>query len=59
MMWVAGAGVVMNGAIALLLYRSAGSSGGDVNIRSVALLHEVVDTLTAAVIVAGWPGSFW
>src|SRR5271169_356363 len=36
MMWVAAAGVVMNGAIALLLYRS----GGDVNIRS-ALLHEV------------------
>jgi cobalt-zinc-cadmium efflux system protein len=50
MMWVAGAGVVMNGAIALLLYRS----GGDVNIRS-ALLHEVGDTLsTAAVIAGGW-----
>jgi len=50
MMWVAAAGVVMNGAIAVLLYRS----GGDVNIRS-ALLHEVGDTLsTAAVIVGGW-----
>ena len=50
MMWVAAAGVLMNGAIALLLYRS----GGDVNIRS-ALLHEVGDTLsTAAVIVGGW-----
>jgi cobalt-zinc-cadmium efflux system protein len=50
MMWVAGAGVVMNGVIALLLYRS----GGDVNIRS-ALLHEVGDTLsTAAVIAGGW-----
>ncbi len=50
MMWVAGAGVVMNGAIALLLYRS----GGDVNIRS-ALLHSVGDTLsTAAVIAGGW-----
>lgn len=50
MMWVAGAGVVMNGAIALLLLRS----GGDINIRS-ALLHEVGDTLsTAAVIVGGW-----
>jgi len=50
MMWVAAAGVVMNGAIALLLYRS----GGDVNIRS-ALLHEVGDTLsTAAVIAGGW-----
>jgi cobalt-zinc-cadmium efflux system protein len=50
MMWVAAAGVVMNGAIALLLFRS----GGDVNIRS-ALLHEVGDTLsTAAVIAGGW-----
>jgi cobalt-zinc-cadmium efflux system protein len=50
MMSVAAVGVVMNGAIALLLYRS----GGDVNIRS-ALLHEVGDTLsTAAVIVGGW-----
>ncbi len=50
MMWVAGAGVVMNGVIAVLLYRS----GGDVNIRS-ALLHEVGDTLsTAAVIAGGW-----
>ena len=59
MMWVAGAGVVMNGVIALLLYRS----GGDVNIRS-ALLHEVGDTLsTAAVIVGGWlilaTGNYW
>ena len=50
MISVAAAGVVMNGVIALLLYRS----GGDVNIRS-ALLHEVGDTLsTAAVIVGGW-----
>src|SRR5215470_14261555 len=50
MMWVAGAGVVMNGAIAMLLYQS----GSDVNIRS-ALLHEIGDTLsTAAVIVGGW-----
>jgi len=59
MMWVAAAGVVMNGAIALLLYRS----GGDVNIRS-ALLHEVGDTLsTAAVIAGGWAilltGDYW
>jgi cobalt-zinc-cadmium efflux system protein len=62
MMWVAGAGVVMNGAIALLLYRSSGH-GGDVNIRS-ALLHEVGDTLsTAAVIAGGWAilvtGNYW
>lgn len=59
MMGVAAAGVVMNGAIALLLYRSK----GDVNIRS-ALLHEVGDTLsTAAVIVGGWAilvtGDYW
>jgi cobalt-zinc-cadmium efflux system protein len=59
MMWVAAAGVAMNGAIALLLFRS----GGDVNIRS-ALLHEVGDTLsTAAVIAGGWAilatGNYW
>ena len=59
MMWVAAAGVAMNGAIAFLLYRS----GGDVNIRS-ALLHEVGDTLsTAAVIGGGWAilatGNYW
>jgi len=63
MMWVAAAGVLMNGVIALLLFRSAGRSGGDVNIRS-ALLHEVGDTLsTAAVIVGGWAilvtGDYW
>src|SRR5207237_5298425 len=50
MIGVAAAGVVMNGVIALLLYRS----GQDVNIRS-AFLHEICDTLsTAAVIVGGW-----
>jgi len=59
MMWVAAAGVVMNGVIALLLYRS----GGDVNIRS-ALLHEVGDTLSTAVVIAGgWAilatGDYW
>src|SRR5882672_10368000 len=63
MMWVAAAGVVMNGVIALLLYRSGGRSGGDVNIRS-ALLHEGGDTLsTAAVIAGGWAilatGNYW
>src|SRR5439155_10824912 len=52
-------GVIMNGVIALLLYRS----GRDVNIRS-ALLHEIGDTLsTAAVIAGGWAilatGQFW
>jgi len=59
MMWVAAAGVVMNGVIALLLYRA----GGDVNIRS-ALLHELGDTVsTAAVIAGGWAilvtGQYW
>src|SRR3954451_15655114 len=50
MMWVAGAGVVMNGAIAFMLYRT----DRDVNVRS-ALLHEIGDTLsTAAVIAGGW-----
>src|ERR1700689_4289885 len=66
MMWVAAAGVVMNGVIALMLYRSSRGSGGghgDVNIRS-ALLHEVGDTLsTAAVIAGGWAilvtGNYW
>jgi cobalt-zinc-cadmium efflux system protein len=59
MIGVAAAGVVMNGVIALLLYRS----GRDVNIRS-AFLHEIGDTLsTAAVIVGGWAilvtGNYW
>ena len=59
MMGVAAAGVVMNGVIALLLWRS----GRDVNIRS-AFLHEIGDTLsTAAVIVGGWAimltGQYW
>ncbi len=59
MIWVAAAGVVMNGVIALLLYRA----GRDVNIRS-ALLHEIGDTVsTAAVIVGGWvilaTGQYW
>ncbi len=59
MMWVAAAGVVMNGAIALLLWRS----GNDVNVRS-AVLHEVGDTVsTAAVIFGGWAilwtGQYW
>ena len=50
MMWVAAAGVIMNGAIAFMLYRT----DRDVNVRS-ALLHEIGDTLsTAAVIGGGW-----
>ncbi|HEX8815690.1 MAG TPA: cation diffusion facilitator family transporter [Terriglobales bacterium] len=59
MMGVAAAGVVMNGVIAFLLYRSS----RDVNIRS-AFLHEIGDTVsTAAVIVGGWAilatGQYW
>ena len=59
MIWVAAAGVVMNGVIALLLYRAE----RDVNIRS-AFLHEIGDTVsTAAVIVGGWAilatGQYW
>src|SRR5664279_4426596 len=49
MIWVAAAGVVMNGGIALLLMRGH----RDINMRS-ALLHEIGDTLsTAAVIIGG------
>jgi cobalt-zinc-cadmium efflux system protein len=49
MIWVAAAGVVMNGGIALLLMRGR----RDINLRS-AILHEIGDTLsTAAVIVGG------
>jgi cobalt-zinc-cadmium efflux system protein len=60
MIWVAAAGVVMNGVIALLLWRS---SGHDVNVRS-ALLHEVGDTLSTAAVIAGgwailWTGQSW
>ena len=59
MMWVAAAGVIMNGAIAFMLYRT----GRDVNVRS-ALVHEIGDTLsTAAVIAGGWAilatGQYW
>jgi cobalt-zinc-cadmium efflux system protein len=50
MIWIAAAGVVMNGVIAWFLFRSS----RDVNIRSV-VVHQVGDTLsTAAVIVGGW-----
>ncbi len=50
MMWVAGAGVLLNGAITLVLLRG----GRDLNLRSV-LIHEIGDTLsTAAVIAGGW-----
>ena len=50
MMWVAAAGVLLNGAITLMLMRG----GSDLNLHSV-IVHEVGDTLsTAAVIAGGW-----
>ncbi len=51
MMVVAAAGVVMNGAIATLLWRFS----GDVNIRSV-FLHMLGDTLSTAAVIAGGAG---
>ena len=59
MMVVAAVGVVMNGVIAWMLYRSS----RDVNLRSV-FLHEIGDTVsTAAVILGGWAilatGQWW
>jgi cobalt-zinc-cadmium efflux system protein len=48
MMAVAAAGVLMNGAIAGLLWKSS----GDVNIRSV-FLHMLGDTLSTAAVIAG------
>jgi cobalt-zinc-cadmium efflux system protein len=50
MIWVAAAGVVMNGVISWFLYQAA----SDVNIRSV-FIHQLGDTLsTGAVIIGGW-----
>ncbi|HEY5055854.1 MAG TPA: cation diffusion facilitator family transporter [Acidobacteriaceae bacterium] len=51
MMYVAAAGVLMNGAIAGLLW----SSAGDVNIRSV-FLHMLGDTVSTAAVIAGGAG---
>jgi len=48
MMYVAAAGVVMNGTVAMLLWRFS----GDVNIRSV-FLHMLGDTLSTAAVIAG------
>jgi len=48
MMWVAATGMVMNGAIAFMLYRT----DRDVNVRS-ALLHEIGDTLSTAAVIGG------
>ena len=51
MMKVAAAGVLMNGAIAGLLWKFS----GDVNIRSV-FLHMLGDTLSTAAVIAGGAG---
>ena len=48
MVWVAAAGVVLNGAIALILMRGH----RDINLRS-ALVHEIGDTLSTAAVIAG------
>lgn len=48
MIWVAAAGVVMNGAIAGMLWRVS----HDVNIRSV-FVHMLGDTLSTAAVIAG------
>ena len=59
MIWVAAAGVLMNGFIAVLLW----GSSHDVNIRS-AFLHMLGDTLSTAAVIAGglaiaWTGQPW
>ena len=59
MIWVAAAGVVMNGGITLLLMRGH----RDINVRS-ALLHEIGDTLSTAAVIAGgvaiaYTGQHW
>ena len=51
MMYVAVAGVLMNGGIATLLWKFS----GDVNIRSV-FLHMLGDTLSTAAVIAGGAG---
>ena len=51
MMYVAAAGVLMNGAIAGLLWKFS----GDVNIRSV-FVHMLGDTLSTATVIAGGAG---
>jgi cobalt-zinc-cadmium efflux system protein len=51
MMWVAAAGVIMNGVIAALLW----SVARDVNMRS-AFIHMAGDTLSTAAVIAGGAG---
>src|SRR5271169_4669863 len=54
MMWVAAAGVVMNGVIAGLLWTVA----RDVNMRS-AFIHMAGDTLSTAAVIAGGAGILY
>lgn len=54
MMWVAAAGVLMNGVVAALLWGVA----RDVNLRS-AFLHMAGDTLSTAAVIAGGAGILW
>jgi cobalt-zinc-cadmium efflux system protein len=59
MIWVAVAGVAMNGVISWYLYRAS----RDVNIRSV-FVHQVGDTLSTGAVIAGgwvilWTGKTW
>src|SRR5579859_2068868 len=54
MMWVAAAGVVMNGVIAAMLW----SVARDVNMRS-AFIHMAGDTLSTAAVIAGGAGILW
>ena len=59
MIWVAAAGVAMNGVITLLLMRGH----RDINVRG-ALLHEIGDTLSTAAVIAGgvaiaYTGQHW
>jgi cobalt-zinc-cadmium efflux system protein len=48
MIWVAALGVLLNGAIAWMIYRSS----RDLNMRSV-FLHEIGDTLSTAAVIGG------
>ncbi|MGE0406318.1 MAG: cation diffusion facilitator family transporter [Candidatus Korobacteraceae bacterium] len=59
MIWVAAAGVVINGGISIMLY----SGRRDLNVRS-AFLHEIGDTLTTLAVIFGgwaiaWTGKVW
>lgn len=54
MIYVAAAGVLMNGAVSAMLWRYS----GDVNIRSV-FLHMLGDTLSTAAVIAGGAGIYF